>query len=60
MLDMNGSIYTEKDFEIGNGEEINFFNEFDPSIPFLNNIIVNKFTFEDGSTLIVQSIIAPN
>tara|TARA_R110002050_G_scaffold162939_2_gene292862 strand:+ start:1264 stop:2862 length:1599 start_codon:yes stop_codon:yes gene_type:complete len=60
MLDMNGNIYTEKQFEVANGEVVKFFNDYDPNIAFINSIIVNKFIFEDGSTLVIQSIIAPH
>ena len=60
MLDLNGDILLQKEFEIGMGEEVDFFNKFDPSYNFINHIIVNKFVFEDGSTKIIQSITSVN
>jgi hypothetical protein len=60
MLDLNGDIIIQKEFDIRVGEEIDFFNSFDNNLNFTNNIIVNKFTFEDGSTKVIQSIKSAN
>ena len=56
MLDLNGTIYLEKEFELGTNEELNYYNYMEQGLAFPSNIVVNKFIFEDGSTTVIQSI----
>lgn len=56
LTDLNGNVMMEEIFDSGLNEEIVFSTEIDPGIYLPYNMFVNTFTFEDGSTLVIQTM----
>ncbi len=56
LSDITGQVLLQEPFTIDENEEIIFSTQIDPNLYLPYNMLVNTFTFEDGSTLVIQTI----